>query len=193
MFGSEWENPLGFIEEIWNLVDQADAVVTFNGDHFDLPTLNREFLIEGLGPPAPYHSIDLYKVAKRKFKFASNKLVYLCEQLKIGTKLKHEGHELWVKVINGDEKAQQKMKRYCIRDVFPLTEKLHDRLLPWITNYPNRTLYSGSLCVRCESGVLTKRGRHVTTNGIYQTYRCSNCKGWQRETRRIDGVDVRSQ
>jgi hypothetical protein len=201
MFGSEWTNPTEFIEEIHSLLDSADAIVGYNTDRFDIPTLNREFLKEKLGPPAPYQSIDLYKVVKRKFKFASNKLVHVCEELNIGTKVKHEGHGLWTAVQNGDAAAQKRMEKYCKGDVFPLTEGLHDYLLPWIPNYPNRLLYlddngndnNGGSCVRCAEGILQKRGFYYTANGKYQTYRCGGCGGYQRDTRRVEGVSIRSQ
>lgn len=191
-FGAEWTEG-AFIAEVYDLIDSADVVVGYNTDHFDLPTLNKDFLYDGLGPPSPYQSIDLYKVVKRKFKFPSNKLAYVAHQLGIGKKTKHEGHELWVKVMAGDPVAQKKMERYCKNDVFPLTEKLYDKLLPWIPNHPNRSLYTGELCVRCTKGVLVKRGLHYTTSGRYQTYRCTSCGGWQRDVRRIDGSEQRSQ
>jgi DNA polymerase elongation subunit (family B) len=195
LFCSEWcDEGDDMIRWAHSLLDEADAVVTYNGDHFDFPTLNKEFLLKGLTPPSPYQSIDLYKTIKRKFKFPSSKLEYVCSQLGIGKKTKHEGHELWVKVMACDPVSQKKMEKYCKNDVFPLTEKLHDKILPWITNYPNRVIY-GSMgeCTRCDLGVLMKRGFHYTTSGKYQTYRCNSCGGWTRDTKRLEGVGVRTQ
>ena len=60
------------LKEIHAMLDEADVVVTFNGDKFDLKILNQEFLMAGLGPASPYKSVDLYKVVKRKFRFTSN-------------------------------------------------------------------------------------------------------------------------
>lgn len=188
-FGAEWSD-FDYIDEIHRLLDAADAVVTFNGDHFDLPTLNKDFLIEGQGPPEPYQSIDLYKVVKRKFKFPSNKLTYVTDRLGLGGKVPHEGHTLWVKVMAGDEKARKTMEKYNKGDVI-LTEKLYDKVLPWIPNHPNRLLFAGDACVRCSSGVLTKRGFYYTASAAYQTYRCSSCGGYQRDTGRTDGSTTR--
>lgn len=197
-FGSEWGNPLDFIGEIWNLMDEADAITTYNGDHFDLKTLNKEFLLEGLGPPSPYRSIDLYKVVKKQFQFPSYKLEYVLKKLKLTQKIKHGlGHELWVRVLNGDKKAQALMAKYCKGDIFPSLEELHDTLLPWIPNYPNILLYTEEdkrgECVRCTEGTLQKRGFHYTANGKFQTYRCTGCGGWQRDSQRLDGVPTRPQ
>lgn len=193
-FGAEWKNPLDFIPEIHALIDEADAVTTFNGDHFDLKTLNKDFLLENLGPPSPYQSIDLYKVVKKQFRFPSNKLAYVLNRLELPEKVSHEGHTLWVKVMNGDKAAQRRMEKYCKGDVYPSLELLHDKLLPWIPNYPNQLMYDGrGECVRCSEGFLQKRGFHYTTSGKYQTYRCTVCGGWQRDTARVDGVSSRPQ
>ena len=42
------------IKGIHKLLDECDAVIHYNGSKFDIPTLNKEFLLHGLHPPAPY-------------------------------------------------------------------------------------------------------------------------------------------
>lgn len=191
-FGAKWEfEEEAYLGDIHYLMSEADAVVTYNGDRFDLPTLNKDFLLEGFGPPSPYKSIDIFKTVKSKFRFPSNKLAYVSKRLGVGEKLGHEGHDLWVKVIAGDRKAQKDMTKYCKQDV-TILEGVHDKVLPWISDYPNRTLYSGTECTRCGNGVLQKRGYSYTAVGKFQTYRCSACGGWSKDTRRIEGVSVRN-
>src|SRR5699024_11025709 len=46
------------IEGIWRLLDEADAVVTWNGVSFDMKHLRREFVLAGLTPPSPWKDID---------------------------------------------------------------------------------------------------------------------------------------
>ncbi|NIV35232.1 MAG: hypothetical protein GWN58_38990, partial [Anaerolineae bacterium] len=55
----EWDME-GMLEGAWELLDEADAVVHYNGKKFDIPTLNREFVKYGFTPPSPYKQIDLY-------------------------------------------------------------------------------------------------------------------------------------
>lgn len=88
--------PLRMLREIHKLLDEADVVVHYNGLKFDIPTLNKEFIKAGLRPPAPYKQVDLLQVAKRAFRFESNKLAFVAESLKIGAKVKHAGFKLWV-------------------------------------------------------------------------------------------------
>lgn len=177
------------VSGIWKLMDEADAVVTYNGHRFDRPTLNKEFLLEGLDPPSPSKQIDLYSVVKKHFKFPSSKLAYVSEQLGLGSKESHEGHSLWVKCLAGDEAAWRKMERYNKQDVI-LLEKLYGKLLPWITNHPNYGLYGGHSCPNCGGDDLRREGFAQTANGSYQRYQCRTCSTWSRDCKRTDGVAI---
>lgn len=117
------------------LLDEADAVIHFNGQRFDIPHLNREFVEMELSPPSPYSQIDLLKVVKKQFRFPSNKLDYVTKALGLDHKVSHAGHTLWVKCMAGDYQAWEEMKKYNVQDVV-ITEQLYDRLLPWIPSHP---------------------------------------------------------
>ena len=85
---------------VYKLLNQADAVIHYNGSRFDIPTLNKEFVLQGWVPPEPYKQIDLLKVTRSQFKFPSNKLDYIARALGVGQKVKHAGHELWIRCLN---------------------------------------------------------------------------------------------
>jgi len=173
------------------LLDEADAVMTWNGRKFDIPHLNREFLEHGLRPPSPYKQIDLCDVVKRQFRFPSNKLQYVSTQLGLRGKAGHEGHELWVKCMAGDEAAWKRMERYNRQDVI-LLEGLYRKLQPWIPGHPSHAALEGAhVCPRCGSGQLQKRGSALTLQSSYQRYQCKNCGGWSRDTKRLSGVTIR--
>ena len=137
------------IKAAHSLLDEADAVCHYNGKKFDMPTLNKEFLKHGLLPPSPYKQIDLLRVARSQFRFPSNKLDYVAQQLGLGKKVAHEGHELWIKCMAGDKDAWARMEEYNINDVL-LLEKVYDRLLPWINNHPNMSYTKSEyVCPTC--------------------------------------------
>lgn len=170
------------LREIHGLLDEADAVVTYNGDKFDLPTLNKEFLLNRLPPPSPYKSIDLYKTARR-FRFPSRKLDYIAKSLGLKGKVVHRGRDLWIGCIKGDEKCWREMERYNRRDVTEL-EKVYKELLPWIYNHPNRALYElrdRPSCATCGSARIHRRGYAHTRNERYAKYQCQSCGAWSRE------------
>jgi DNA polymerase elongation subunit (family B)/rRNA maturation protein Nop10 len=175
--------PKAMLKRIHALLDEADAVIHYNGTKFDIPTLNKEFLLNRMTPPASYRQIDLYQTAKTRFRFASNKLDYIAAQLGVGKKHKHEGFELWVKCMNGDEKAWETMEAYNKQDV-GLLEGVYEIFKPWIRNHPNVALYNAfdePSCPVCGGDNVVKRGYSYTAVGKYQRYRCSDCGHWSRD------------
>ena len=171
------------VRQAWYLLDEADAVCTYNGEKFDMPTLHREFLLMGLGPPSPYRNIDLIRTVRRKFKMASNKLDYVAQQLGIGAKVKHRGMELWKECMDGEDAAWEEMKTYNIEDTY-ITEKLYHRLLPWISHHPNHALFideDKKVCPNCGSNNLHYRGTEHTLTMSYRRIFCNDCGSWARE------------
>lgn len=174
-------DPDEMISEVWKLLDEADVVVHYNGRRFDIPHLNREFVERGLTPPKPYKQVDLLAVAKKQFRFPSNKLEYVAKTLGIGQKVKHIGHELWIGCMNGDKKCWKMMEKYNRMDVI-LLEELYTKLLPWIPGHPIRGLYDPSdhpIC-RCGSHKIVKEGFAYTSVSKFQQYRCKDCGSWFR-------------
>lgn len=189
MFSSiQHTNPKRMLLQIWDLLDEADVVCHYNGTKFDIPTLNKEFLIYEMDPPSPYKQIDLLRVARSQFKFPSNKLDYVANALGLGKKTKHIGHELWIKCMANDPEAWKMMEEYNINDVV-LLEKVYGKLLPWIKNHPNQNLFTAGehVCPNCGGKHLQKRGTSHTIAGQYQRYRCSSCGTWSRDTKKING------
>lgn len=166
------------------LLDQADAVLTYNGERFDQPTLNREFIKAKLAPPAPYHSIDLYKVAKRRFRFVSNKMDHLAKELGLTRKVSNRGHDLWIDCMAGKAAAWREMREYNLGDIVTL-EELYVEMLPWIDTHPNMALYNAGLakpaCPNCGGYHLQSRGLQRTKTQAYHRFQCTDCGSWSRE------------
>lgn len=175
---------------MWTLLNEADAVVHYNGARFDIPYLNMEFVRQGLDPPSPYQQIDLYKFVKKNFSFPSKKLVYVSREFGLSGKIEHEGFPLWIKCINGDEDAWARMKEYNVRDT-ELLEDLYFKLRPWGSNMPSHGAMSGEdVCPACGSAQLQSRGWAYTRTGKYRRCQCSDCGKWSRATKRSSGTGV---
>lgn len=167
-----------------DLLDEADILVTYNGIKFDEKHLRRTFLELGLTPPSPYKSVDLYRTVASTFKFPSNRLGQIGDELGIGTKVETGGWALWSGVLAGDEKALRLMKKYNIQDV-KLTEDLLIALGPWVKGLPHRGVFTGNLygCYACGSDNLERDGMAFTTVTVYPRFRCTDCGAWNKALR----------
>lgn len=176
---------------IHKLIDQADVIITYNGARFDLPILNKEFLLHEMPPPAPYKQVDLLKVARNRFRFVSNKLDFVSQALGVGKKTAHAGFQLWVDCMNKVPAAWKKMEEYNKQDVV-LLEKVYRKMLPWIPNHPNMSLYDSKICcTRCgesDQKKIQSRGVARTLNVTYKRYQCQTCGGWMHGDKAVNHV-----
>lgn len=191
MFDSVHQSkPLAMFKRIHKLISEADAVIHYNGTRFDMPVLNKEFVVHGLAPPAPYKNIDLLRTARQQFKFLSNKMDFVSQHLGLEGKTAHKGHALWVGCMENDPASWKIMRRYNIQDV-KILEKLYYRLLPWIKGHPNHSLYDPQdvpSCTNCGSANLQSRGYAFTQTLRYRRHVCNDCGSWgrSRASERLD-------
>lgn len=186
---SEWDSDDGYAEMIhwaWQVYNDADYIVTFNGRRFDNGILRAAWAELGLAPPAPWRDIDLYNTVKQ-FNWPSRKLAFVCQQLGLTLKTDPGGFSTWVDILTGDGKrrdaARKRMAKYCANDVKITTELFH-RLRPWISGL-NIPLFTGEdeerpSCNRCGSDSVTREGWAYTTTTRYRRFKCGACGGWLR-------------
>ena len=179
---SEWEHGyLPMLQEVHRLLSEADAVCTYNGARFDIPKLTGNFLVAGLPPPPPLTQIDIFK-SVRKLGLICNKLDYVAPLLGLGAKVKHEGLQMWLDVMDGCDKAQRRMAKYCAGDV-RLLKQVYERVLPYVTDHPHLAELSGHSCAKCGSPHMTSQGWKRTTHFKVQSLKCQSCGGWQQGKR----------
>ena len=182
------------VARAWALLDEADAVISYNGKGHDTPHITTEFGRIGAGDPSPFKEIDLLQVVKRRMKFQQNRLDFVLQELGIGKKIQHEGIDLWIACINNDPKAWRRFKRYNINDVVQ-TEKLYDWLLPHIPRamLPNHNLWTDDeVCPNCgKGGYLTRRGKTATLVAVYPRFYCTSCMTWSQGKKAINTVELR--
>lgn len=184
-FYSDWDDGQeGMAKAALRLLSEADAVITYNGDKYDIPKLRGAMVLAGITPPPPPTSIDLIKVVKR-FGFLMNRLAFIGPLLNAGGKMKHEGFALWRSVLEGDTKAMARMKKYCIQDV-KLLVNLYNRILPYIDNHPHLGDNKGA-CGACGSNHMQLRGFRRTKFFKVRRMQCQDCGAWSTGTRQKVG------
>lgn len=172
------ENDHRLLLGIWELLDEADIVITQNGKKFDVKKLNARFILHGFQPPSSYRHIDTLQMAKKNFAFTSNKLAYLSNKLcdvKKGDHKEFSGFSLWKECLAGNPRAWEEMEKYNKLDVLAL-EELFFKLAPWDSTI-NFNVYHDetfNIC-KCGSDAFVADGFHYTERGKYARYRCVEC------------------
>lgn len=179
------------LESLRDHLTGADLVVSWNGAKYDTRMANREFVREGLTPPAPYKEVDLMRIVKQRFAFPSNKLDYVAQELGVGRKVETGGFDLWRGVMAGDEKAWRKMRQYQKQDVV-LLENLFEILKPWIKMPHPVSDKAGLVCRNCGGTHLQSRGVSRTLQSVYPRYQCMTCSTWMRGPEREPVGDTRA-
>lgn len=177
------------LKELYDMMNEADVVVGYNSDNFDNKIANKEFLLQGFNRPAPYKTVDLLRVVRKQFRFTSNKLDYVVQQLGLGQKAEHPGMGMWLTCMNPAIKHTEEytsawdiMEHYNCEDVF-LTEALYTRVLGWIPNHPSHSVFlDAAVCHACAGDKFQRRGFARTLGRTYQRLQCKDCGAWNRVT-----------
>jgi uncharacterized protein YprB with RNaseH-like and TPR domain len=180
------KNEKELVRNLWSIFEEADIIIGHNSDRFDIKKSNAKFIEFGFRPPEPYKTVDTLKVARKYFKFDSNRLDSLGEYLGVGRKVNTGGFDLWLGCMKGDEKSWRLMKKYNKQDV-DLLEKIYTKLRPFIDNHPNLNILDNkeTSCPKCKSSRIQKRGFSLTTIGKKQRFVCLDCGGWSTSTKTI--------
>lgn len=182
------EDDKRIMSSLWKLINEADIVVSHNGNKFDIPRINSRFIINGLSPTKPYFSVDTCQIARRQFGFSSNKLDALATHFNIPHKL-DTNFDLWKRCLEGDEKALKYMLKYNKKDVVIL-EEVYLKLRPWIKNHPNMGNLASTMdtCANCGSediSLIPNKFYH-TSVGKYPLFRCNECNAVSRGRKKIN-------
>lgn len=169
---------------LWELFEFADIVCYQNGDNFDLPLFKTRCILNGLKPPKTVKTIDTLKIAKT-LKFNSNRLDGLGKQLGVGRKIKHDGIDLWVRCMEGDEKSLEDMRAYNEGDI-ELLRQVYDEIKAYNPQTPNMAHYyndNEKRCPACGSvNVVETDNKIYTPVSEFSEVVCSDC-GHRSRTR----------
>jgi DNA polymerase elongation subunit (family B) len=170
-------NDKELVGDLFRVLDSADIIVAHNGDAFDIKKINARLAVHGFPPPSPFKTIDTLKLARRTFKFDSNKLDNIGRYIGCGRKIQHSGADLWRECIKGSNKSWIVMRKYNAHDV-KLLHSVYQRLKPWAKSHDLR-VYSGAHgCPTCLSTNIQRRGVSIARTRRYQRYHCQSCGHW---------------
>lgn len=178
LYKKDKNNDIELVKKLWEIFNTYDILISHNGQAFDMKKVMARFIFHKLPPPNPCKQVDTKLVAKKYFKFDSNKLDDLGDYFGVGRKLETE-KGLWKRCREGDMKAWSLMKKYNAQDVI-LLEKIYITMLPFIQDHPNLALMNGEkvACPNCGSKNVNKRGFNLSRVSKSQRWQCRDCGSW---------------
>jgi DEAD/DEAH box helicase domain-containing protein len=120
LYDYESSKYLSFVQEefhlLWPIIEKSDLLITFNGDHFDIPLLNKYYS----GDLTKFKSLDLLKEIRQNYG-RRMKLDQIAEGT-LGINKSGNGFEAIVWWKNGEI---DKIREYCLKDV-KITKELYE-------------------------------------------------------------------
>lgn len=179
-------NDILLVERVWELLDEADVVIAHNAG-FDTGWMNNRFAYYGITPPSPFKTICTLKALKKYFTLPANSLDASTKYFELDRKRSHEGIGLWLKCMQGDADAVEKMLEYNFGDI-PTLRQLYYKVLPFTQNHPNMAMYYEDSQMRCNAcgstNIALEDGKYSYTNlSKFAVHRCGDC-GSVRRTRK---------
>jgi len=158
------------MDKFFKVIEEAEEVVSHNGDHFDIKWIRTRFLMHGYKSIPNIKSVDTLQISRSKFNFQSNRLDAIGKQLKIGGKLETGGIQLWHDIIQrNSSKAMKLMVQYCKRDV-ELLEKVYVKLEGFNKPKTHVAINSGGSdkcdCPYCGSHQTWLKKRQINVSGV---------------------------
>lgn len=171
-----------------DILNSADEIIGHNSDNYDIKWIRTRCIYHSIPLFPDYTQIDTLKLAKAGFRFNSNKLDYIGGFLGAGNKMDTGGFSLWKSIIlDNDEKAMDKMIKYCKVDVIRL-QQIYDKL----NSYSKYKTHVGVLmgntkcsCPNCGSDNYYHQGKVVLASGtIKHRMQCKSCMKYYRVSNR---------
>ena len=166
--------------EFLEIANSADELIGHNGDKFDFPWIKARCIYHDLEVPPVWKTVDTLVIARRRFKFNSNRLDYLGQHL-LGEGKLHTEFGLWKSILlEKCDKSMKAMVKYCKKDV-DLLERVWKRLEPYHTPKTHVGCLNGLdkwTCPYTGSTDVQSRGRVITAAGTVKYRMRSNSGKW---------------
>jgi|GEM_PF-445223 len=173
--GDDKQMIIDFVE----IMNSADEIIGHNSDKFDVKWVKTRALIHGIDHLPSYQTVDTLKLARSNYLFNSNKLDYIGQVLGVGKKMDAGGFKTWKSIfIDHDEKALDKMVKYCKIDVIRL-QQIYDKMNPHTKHKTHVAVALGKSnldCPNCGSNNVLEQGfRYLATGTKRRKKQCKDC------------------
>lgn len=188
-------NDISVVAKLWELFNEADAVVAHNNLSFDFKMLQARCLVNHLPPLPAVKVLDTLQMAKKNFRLPNNKLESVAALLGLGEKESTGGISLWIDTMQGDQVQLDNMLNYCLKDTL-LLEKVYLNLRSFglASNFNAANYFEDDTerCPVCGSDDLAETGRVAYTDvSSFPEVRCMGCGAIHRKRKAINSKEKR--
>ena len=169
------------VQMAYDILHDADEIVTHNGKQFDVKVLNTRLAHYGMPPIPKIPHVDTKVVAKSKLSLYSNSLADVAKFFRCDDKMHWSGKwSTWTRFAFGEDTREDRtqMDKYAKQDVEVL-EQIYLKLRPFHGNVgvnKNHWVNEDELvCPTCGSTELTKNGVRRNQTQVYQRFLCGSC------------------
>lgn len=190
-FPESWEkdpqDDSAVVQFAYEMLKDADEIVTHNGKSFDVKLLNTRLAFYGMPPLPKIPHVDT-KFAAKGLSLYSNSLDNVAKFFGVHEKM-HFGNKwgLWERMAFQEEtkKDRDLMDEYCVNDVLAL-EAIYEKLRPHhSTNSVNKNFFSNErVCPTCGSNKLHKHGTKRTRTKEYDRLLCQDCGSVSQQSKK---------
>lgn len=180
-FKSDHTDDYHVVKTLWDLMNQADAVLAYNGIGFDFKEILTAAAKHDLGPLHNFVPLDPFRIAKAKFRFkGGNSLANLCDFFGLPQKSKVEEKD-WIGATEGNVQSIKKIVKYNLDDLPPLLG-IWEKIKPYVPSKLNMNLFvdpitQPEVCAHCGGAELEQhRVRHFKITGARYQYKCKDKK-----------------
>jgi len=173
VYGLTWnkrQDDAKMIRDFLDVVAEADELVGHNIDNFDIKWIRTRALVHGIPMPPTIETQDTLKLARRFFRFPSNRLDAIARHLEIGQKIKTD-YDLWRYVaLKNNRDALEEMLDYCKQDV-----RINEEVWSWMMQYVPAKAHYGDrgCCPECGSDRIVRSKQRPTAQGTQKIqYQC---------------------
>lgn len=197
IFKSEYhDSRREMLQALHDLLNEADVVVGYNINRYDVPWVTSELHVEGFLPPSPFKKLDLFQTVRSNTRFLSKRLDYVTGRLLDDHKKQYSMAEMW-RIVDNPETSEEdrrkewnRMKAYARKDT-ALLEPLFENLMP-LLKMPHPANDNPASCHNCGGVDLQRRGVVRTLSSEYPRFVCLSCGKWLRGTSRTVTSEFRS-
>jgi uncharacterized protein YprB with RNaseH-like and TPR domain len=125
------------IEQLVQLMNEFDLIITWYGSCFDIPFINSRALFHKIMPPVKNFRRDLCFVARGIGKLRNNKLVTWGNFLFGKSGKTSLQFDVWLRAMRGDKQALDYIVLHCQKDVLE-TEKINKKFIPLLGKLKKR-------------------------------------------------------